>query len=109
MKKILSILIFAILTTIATAQVSKTVNVTTAGTLSSLASSFLTTVTNLTLTGNIDARDVVCMRDAMTALAVLDISAVSINAYNGSLGPVNSSVSYPVNEMPQYSFYKNTF
>ena len=106
MKKLLSIIVFALYGFMATAQVSKTVNVTTAGTLSTLLTpTELSTVTNLTVTGNIDARDVLTMRDNMPLLAVLDIGAVNIMAYKGSATSPNGSTTYPSNEMPQYSFY----
>jgi hypothetical protein len=109
MKKFLSLFILALFTFLVQAQVSKTIDVPTAGTLSSLLTSTeKTTVTNLNLTGNIDAQDVKCLRDEMTVLAVLDLSGVSINAYNGNGGTVTSSTLYPANEMPQYSFYNNT-
>ncbi len=86
------------------AQVSKTVNVATAGTVSTLLTSTAkSTVTNLTVTGTIDARDFVTMRDNMPALAVLDISAVNIAAYNGS-GGTYTDTSYPANQLPEYSF-----
>ncbi len=109
MKNLLSIIVFALFSFTATAQVSKTVNVTTAGTLSSLLTpTELSTVTNLTITGNIDARDVKTMRDNMPVLAVLDIGAVIIQAYTGSAGTYNSSATYSSNEMPQWSFCKNS-
>ena len=71
-------------------------------------------VTNLTVTGNIDARDICFMRDSMPVLAVLDLSGAQINAYSGIGGTFPFfSVSYPANEMPEYSFYNantvNTF
>src|SRR5450830_1723622 len=101
MKKFLSFFVLALFTTVVPAQLSKTINVPTAGTLSTLLTSDeKTTVTNLNLTGNIDAQDVKCLRDEMTVLAVLDLSAVSINAYNGSGGTIISSTLYPANEMP---------
>ena len=107
MKKQLSIIVIALFSLIVSAQVSQTVNVTTAGTLSTLASAYLTTVTNLTVTGNIDARDVKTMRDAMPLLAVLNISAASIQSYIGTGGTSNiSSTSYPANEMPSFSFFE---
>ena len=84
-----------------------TINVATAGTLSSLISSTdKTTLTKLILTGNIDARDVKCMRDELTNLAVLDISGVNIIAYSGIDGTQSGSAStiYPANEMPNSSF-----
>ncbi len=88
MKKITLCFFILGLALIGQAQVSKTINITTAGTLSTaLTSVELNTVTNLTITGTIDARDFVPMRDAMPALAILDLSGVTIAAYNGSAGP----------------------
>jgi hypothetical protein len=86
------------------AQVSKTVNVTAGGLSTALTSTELATVTNLTITGTIDARDFVTMRDSMPALAVVDISAVTIAAYTGN-GGTSSDTSYPANTIPDYSFY----
>jgi hypothetical protein len=70
----------------------------------------LSTVTNLTISGIIDATDFKAMRDNMPLLAVLDMSAVSITAYTGSAGTVSGSSSrtYPANEMPQYAFYNSS-
>jgi uncharacterized repeat protein (TIGR02543 family) len=64
-------------------------------------------VTHLTLTGAIDARDVKFMRDNMPNLAELDLSGVAIAKYIGEGGthPSSDSVSYPANEVPEYSFY----
>jgi hypothetical protein len=105
MQKHFIIFILVLLSNFATAQVSKTLYVPTAGTLTTLLSSTeKTTVTNLTLTGNIDAHDVKCMRDEMTALEALDISGANINAYVGSEGTDYGLVSYPANEMPKRSF-----
>lgn len=87
------------------AQVSKTINLTTAGTLtSSLNATEKTTVTNLTVTGTIDARDVKCMRDEMTVLAAIDLTTASINSYSGTEGTYSTSTKYPANEMPVCSF-----
>jgi hypothetical protein len=63
-----------------------------------------TTVTNLTVTGDVDARDVKCMRDSMPVLANLDISSVNIRAYQGDGGTLNSGSNYLANEMPGNSF-----
>ncbi|MDD3908044.1 MAG: leucine-rich repeat domain-containing protein, partial [Bacteroidales bacterium] len=78
----------------------------TAGGLSSAitAGGILTEVTNLTVTGTIDARDFVTMRDYMPLLAVVDLSGVTIAAYTGTEGTVASTTDYPANEFPQYSF-----
>ncbi len=92
----------------------KTINVTTAGTLSTLITETETkTITTLTLTGNIDARDFAFLRDKMLVLAVADLTSVNIKAFTGSNG-TNTGVltTYPVNEIPAYAFYNpvyNTF
>ena len=86
---------------------SKTVNVTVPGTLSGIISvSEQTTLTTLTVTGSIDARDVAFMRDKIKNLATLILSNASIKAYEGTFG-TNSGVqtTYPANEMPAYAFY----
>jgi len=99
MKKTLLILSFALLTEIIIAQVPKTVNCTTAGTLNTLLThSEATTVTNFTVTGNIDARDVYFMRDSMPVLSVVNIGGVQIKAYGGS----------PDNILPISSFAHKT-
>ena len=103
MKNQLFIIVFVLFSLMASAQVSKTIDVPTAGTLSSLLTgSEKSTVTNLTITGNIDARDVKTMRDNMPLLAVLDMGAVSIKEFSGDA--TNGFAIYPANEMPQYSF-----
>ena len=104
MKKLYSILLLALFVYTAVAQVTKTANVTTPGTLSTVASSYLSTVTNLTLTGSIDVRDIICMRDHMPLLAILDMSGVSIQAYTGADGTATYSTTYPANEIPMSSF-----
>jgi len=84
------------------ATVSKTVNVNTPGTLSStMTPNELTSITDLTVSGTIDARDFIVLRDNMTKLAVLDISKVIIAAFSGTSG---TSTDYPANEIPQNSF-----
>ena len=69
----------------------------------------LTEVTNLTVTGTIDARDFVAMRNNMPLLAVVDLSGVTIAAYTGTEGTVASTTDYPANEIPQYSFYTTNY
>jgi hypothetical protein len=107
MKKLLSIFILVLVINFVSAQVSKTVNVTTAGTLSTL----LTTqeknsVTNLTITGNIDARDVKCITFDLSYLTTLDIKNTTIIAYSGTEGPFYlMDINYPANEFPELSFF----
>ena len=83
-----------------------TVNVPTAGGLSAAitaASGTLSGVTNLTVTGTIDARDFKTMRDDMPLLATLDLSGVTIAAYSGADGPAGSFI-YPANAIPYRAF-----
>lgn len=106
MKTITLLFLGLSLTLMGYTQVSKTVNVATAGgLLSALTETELTTVTNLTVTGTIDAQDFKTMRDKMTKLAVLDISGVNIAEYTGTLGTIGSgNYLYPANTMPVSSF-----
>ncbi len=111
MNRFFYFLFFLILVPISNAQVVKVVNVDIAGTLyNKLTSSEKTSVTDLTVTGSIDARDFKFLRDEMTVLSVLNISSASISTYSGLSGPYPSSwgaATYPANGIPQYSFYKN--
>ncbi|MDD5183671.1 MAG: leucine-rich repeat protein [Paludibacter sp.] len=92
------------------AQQSKTVNVATAGTLNNLLTSDeKSTISNLTITGNIDARDFRIMRDSMANLKALDISAVTIVSYTGYDGTGYSGSTYPANEIPENAFYASGF
>lgn len=92
------------------AQLSKTIDLANAGTLStSLTPSELLNVTNLTITGTIDARDFKTMRDDMPVLVVLDLGGVTIAAYEGTEGSWDLQPSekhtYPANSIPDYTFY----
>ena len=80
MKKVLFLITSLSISVMLQAQVSKTVNVTTAGTLSTVASTYLNTVTNLTITGTIDSVDFITMRDSMPNLSVIDLSAASVTS-----------------------------
>lgn len=105
MRKITFLFLTLWLTMAVHAQVVKTANVTSAGTLSTVASTYLSTVTNLTVTGTIDARDVKTMRDNMPVLAVLNLSAATIAAYTGTAGTGGSNYqAYLANELPYFSF-----
>lgn len=88
--------------------VTETANVTTPGTLYIVAKAYLYTVTNLTVTGNIDARDFKTMRDSMSSLKVLDLNNANIAAYTGRAGTwfTNSEiVTYLAYTIPQMAFY----
>lgn len=107
-RKLLLLSLF--LYSIGQAQVSKTITVTSPGTLSTLfTDDELNTVTNLIVAGSIDARDFQIMRDKMPKLQNLDISASTINAYTGHWGTAyedyGSPVTiYPANEIPISAF-----
>lgn len=93
------------------AQIFKTIDITNAGSISTVLTSLeKQTITNLTITGTIDARDFKTLRDNMTSLVVLDISKVTITSYYGSSGTSNisSSVNYPANAIPQNAFCVQT-
>jgi hypothetical protein len=75
------------------------------GGLYDLISKKATSITKLTLSGTIDARDFKTMRDAMPALTDIDLSDVTIVTYTGAQGTVNQSRTYPANEIPDDAFY----
>lgn len=88
---------------------SKTIQLTNAGTLfSNLTSTELNNITDLAITGTIDARDFKTLRDNMPALTILDLSGVSIVDYSGTGGTsLNfSSTLYPANSTPEFAFCK---
>jgi len=106
MKKLLSFIFFSLFTTIVVAQLQHfDFNVTTPGTLKSLiAARGELYIFDMKVTGNIDARDIKCLRDNNPALAFLDLSEATINEYNG-VGGTTSAQSYAANVLPEYSFY----
>jgi len=107
MKKIILLAIGICMFIMLQAQVSKTVNVT-AGTLSTLlTANEKTTITDLTITGTIDARDFKTMRDSMQLLTEVDLSAVMIVAYTGT-GGTSYSDFYPANSVPERAFQGKT-
>jgi len=102
MKKTIFLLASVCIALFANAQVSKTIDIPTAGTLYKyLSKTERTTVTNLTLTGTIDASDFKTMRDSMTTLKILDIKSTNIAACFDSI----NSKEYPENVLPEFSFY----
>lgn len=65
-----------------------------------------TTITSLTITGTIDARDFKTMRDSLTALKIIDISSATIMAYAENTSPDDTKlVVYPADAMPEKAFY----
>lgn len=70
----------------------------------------LSTLTNLTISGSIDARDFKTIRDEMPLLSELNLSNVTIAAYTGTGGTMGIGANlyaYPVNVLPPYAFFNN--
>ena len=107
-KQILLYLCLGLLIT-AQSQTAKTIQVNSSGTLGSLLTTTeKSTITNLVLTGKIDARDFKTMRDSMPLLSVLDMGNASISSYTGTNGTnpdSYSSTTYSSNTIPQYAFF----
>lgn len=86
--------------------IPKTVDITAGRLLASLNASELSSITSLTITGTMDARDFKTMRDSMPQLSVLDFSGASILEYYGSDGSNSGpSIDYRANEIPESAFY----
>ncbi|MDR2383730.1 MAG: hypothetical protein LBD76_07615, partial [Prevotellaceae bacterium] len=83
------------------------VDISSPGTLKNVAG--IESVTELIITGKIDARDIKFIRDSIPNLDTLDLSGATIVAYTGEGGTYPwGSNSYPADEMPMYSFYNNS-
>jgi len=111
MKKCLSLCLSLCLSILIQAQVSKDVTITTAGSLASvLTNSEKNSITNLTISGYIDARDFVTLRDYMPSLTNLDLSNVTISAYTGTEGTFWNNVicSSPCNHTQKTVYNANT-
>ena len=85
--------------------VIKSVTINAGGLLAALTPTELNTVTNLSIAGNIDARDFKILRDSMPLLAVLDLNAVNIQAYSGTAGTMSPlNINYSEKTIPNYAF-----
>lgn len=90
------------------AQVAKKIELTTPGTLSTaLTAEEKASVTNLTVSGKIDARDFSTLEDEMKSLLILDLSEAHISAFSGARKSGQISVSYPENAIPMAAFQGN--
>jgi hypothetical protein len=110
MKKVLLILLVSCISLMLQAQVFKTVNITAGGLSAALTAVEKSTVTDLTITGTIDARDFKTMRDSMVVLSIIDLETSNIIAYkgiNGTYEPSNQTI-YPINEIPREAFNDDT-
>ena len=88
----------------------KTIDITVGGLSTALTTDELSSLSSLTLTGTMDARDFKTLRDKMPLLTDLDFTGTSILAYTGTDGtyPYLTSTIYPANTIPQYAFYGKT-
>lgn len=84
--------------------VFKSVNLAPGSLYNSLSKTELRTITDLTITGSIDARDFRIMRDSMIALQVVDLSGVIIKSYVGSLSESSEKRKYSENCIPDFAF-----
>ena len=81
----------------------------TAGNLATLTAGYKATITDLTVTGTIDARDFKTMRDDMPLLAVIDLSGSTVLAYSGTAGTAGTaSTVYLANGIPDFAFYNSS-
>lgn len=106
MKKAILVIVSIFFSLLIHGQVNKTINVT-AGSLSLLLTETeKSTITALTITGTIDARDFKTIRDDMPLLAVIDISGTTILAYYGTDGtyPPGYYMDYPPNAISDFTF-----
>lgn len=100
--KHLLIIAFALMAFTAQAE-TKTVNVETAGTLSTLIKGDDLNVIDLTLTGNINKADIAFIRQNMK-VETLDLKDANIVSYSETVG--ETTIEYPANEFPANVFQK---
>lgn len=78
----------------------------TAGNLAIVTAGYKATVTNLTVTGTIDARDFKTMQSAMPLLDTIDLSGSTVEAYLGAQGTNGTTFTdYPANAIPPFAFH----
>jgi len=110
MRKTVTLLILGLLCSLySNAQLSKTVE-SVSGKLSSLfTDAEVSELTDLTITGTIDARDFTFMRDKLLKLQNLDMSAVTIEMYTGTEGPVGiEEIRYGSDSIPNKAFFNSS-
>jgi hypothetical protein len=103
MKKIYFLISLWLVAGLLSAQVSKTVNATAGNLQNAFTTTERATVTNITVTGTLDARDFNFMRK-LTVLSVIDLSAVTIQEYIGTKAYNSNILIYPANELPSTAF-----
>jgi hypothetical protein len=109
MKSITLLIISLFLTMMVQAQVSKTVDLTAGSLSTTFTTEELNSITDLTITGTIDARDFKTMRDHMPVLEDVDMHNARIVAYEGDEGPSQTITDYAADEIPKEAFYIPNF
>jgi PKD repeat protein len=109
MKQLFFIFLFFSQCLIVNAQISKSVTIAAGELSSALTPLEKSSIVNLTVSGSIDARDVKTMRDSMSVLRAIDLSATNVIEYIGPLGTNGTSnITYPSNTIPENAFYTHT-
>lgn len=109
MKNLFFVLVCVVwMNTIPAHAASKIVEQSAPGTLNTLIpASERDSLTELTISGNIDVRDFGFMRDSLPVLSIVDISKVVIEAHFGSNGFFQTPQLHAKNEIPMISFLKS--
>lgn len=108
MRKICSIFMFILFSlglTQAQENTEKVMSVVPGGLYKALTLPERQSITHLTLTGSMDARDFKTMRDAMPKLQMVDLSKVTIAGFSGDKGTENNSAKYKAGFIPQHAFF----
>lgn len=109
MYKLFSVIVLLLVVNVLSAQISKTVEISEPGTLGQLIpASERVQLTNLTINGNVNAKDFFLLRDSVPNLSILDISQVNIVEYTGTNGLNTFLISFPPNEIPYSCFFKGS-
>ncbi|MFA9392048.1 MAG: leucine-rich repeat protein [Prolixibacteraceae bacterium] len=106
MLKPILVFIFLLSVMLLEAQVEKVVQCQAGGLASTLTKSEQQSLTHLTVTGTIDARDFKTMRDSLSVVSVIDLSGANIASYSGAGGTQDITTSYAANTIPAGAFYR---
>jgi hypothetical protein len=112
MKKIIALIFFLNSAIMLLAQFSKTVNVKAGGLSFELSTEEKRTISKLTITGTIDARDFKTMRDDLPLLSSVDISDATIAEYCGKEGTnkvPNRNIDFSYNYGRDFYSYPDSF
>lgn len=88
--------------------ISKTISLTAGSLKDTLTEEELRTITHLTITGEMDARDFRTLRQQAPFLEMLDLQGVTITAYEGTEGTMDEHTIYPAHELPPMAFIGRT-